>query len=121
MRYVPIINPRLYLRGYSRGVAGAPAPRSASGYRKHRAFHPRLSFQTGIINGADGIAGWIFAEWCNGNTNDSDSFIPGSNPGSAASKETSFVRRGKRGFVIGSYAGSWYDHQSQREPEEFVK
>ena len=27
------------------------------------------------------------AEWCNGNTNDSDSFIPGSNPGSAASKE----------------------------------
>ena len=26
------------------------------------------------------------AEWCNGNTNDSDSFCPGSNPGSAAKR-----------------------------------
>ena len=38
----------------------------------------------GIISKADGTLGLDIAEWCNGNTNDSDSFIPGSNPGSAA-------------------------------------
>ena len=35
--------------------------------------------------------GFDIAEWCNGNTNDSDSFIPGSNPGSAATVNGMFV------------------------------
>ena len=39
-------------------------------------------------------ASWdlILAEWCNGNTNDSDSFIPGSNPGSAATYKRDCIK-----------------------------
>ena len=38
------------------------------------------------------------AEWCNGNTNDSDSFILGSNPSSAATK--TFVRIFRQRFLF---------------------
>ena len=38
------------------------------------------------------------AELCKGSTTDSDSVCLGSNPSSAAIKETSFVYQGKRGF-----------------------
>lgn len=57
------------------------------GVPKALASHPHLSFLDGYYkrggrhNGMDYIA-----EWCNGNTNDSDSFILGSNPSSAATK-----------------------------------
>ena len=64
-------------------ISVAPAPVFLDGYYKRGGRH----------NGMDSIA-----EWCNGNTNDSDSFILGSNPSSAATK--TFVRIFRQRFLF---------------------
>jgi hypothetical protein len=41
----------------------------------------------GIIENVEVLIDLLDAEWCNGSTNDSDSFCLGSNPSSAAKRE----------------------------------
>ena len=98
LRFI-VINPQ---SDYGKARVGRPKIKPASTGRLRAPQCTHLPSGGYYHPKADGTAGFSGdnAELCNGSTYDSYSYCLGSNPSSAAIKETSFVYHGKRGFFL---------------------